>query len=122
MYKNMEFLTPLANSMTQKEPTARPSAAEALRQFEDISGKLSIHVVKWKVKKVKSHRVIQLYRNLTSLGPVCIAYVNWLSSKLSTYFFIEGTLLNHLRTRTVVEGTIVCPTSYLVSLRKRWHA
>lgn len=71
--------------MTQKEPASRPLASEALKQLEDISGKLPIHVVKWKVKKVKSHRLVHLYRNLTSLGPVCIAYAKWLSKTVSSY-------------------------------------
>lgn len=53
----MGSLSPLATSMTHLEPASRPLASEALKQFEDIFGKLPIHVVKWKLKKVKSHRI-----------------------------------------------------------------
>lgn len=109
-YKNLEFLSPLANSMTQKEPASRPLASEALKQFEGITGKLPIHVVKWKLKNVKSHRIVHLYRNFTSLGPVCIAYVKCL---LRMFIFTlskkhRGLICVH---RVIVDSTISCPTS-----------
>lgn len=34
MYKNLEFLSPLADAMTATNPAERPSAADALRQLK----------------------------------------------------------------------------------------
>ncbi|KAJ3528522.1 hypothetical protein NMY22_g9377 [Coprinellus aureogranulatus] len=40
-YKNLEFLRPLVEDMTQAEPDARPTMAEALQRFESIVKKLN---------------------------------------------------------------------------------
>ncbi len=36
MYKNLEFLSPLADAMTATDPTERPTAADALKRFKSI--------------------------------------------------------------------------------------
>lgn len=36
MYKNIDFLSPLADAMTATDPSERPTAAEALKRFKTI--------------------------------------------------------------------------------------
>lgn len=67
--------------MTQLNPEARPTAVEAFQMFEEIAKRQPIHVVKWKLKRVKTHRLVHLYQNCVSVGVVSAAYIRWLTSK-----------------------------------------
>lgn len=68
-------------AMTQLDPEARPTAVEALQMFEEISNRQPIHVIKWKLKRVKTHRLVHLFQNCVSVGAVSAAYIRWLTSK-----------------------------------------
>lgn len=65
---------PLIESMTKKDPKSRPTAVEALKQFEEIARRQPIHVVQWKLKSVESNWIIHAYQNIISLGAVNTAY------------------------------------------------
>lgn len=67
-------MKPLIESMTKKDPKSRPTAVEALKQFEEIARRQPIHVVHWKLKSVESNWIIHAYQNIISLGAVNTAY------------------------------------------------
>lgn len=75
-------------AMTKLDPEARPTAVEALQMFEEIAKRQPIHVVKWKLKRVKTHRLVHMYQNCVSVGAVSAAYLRWLASAIYLYFRI----------------------------------
>jgi hypothetical protein len=48
-YSNLRFFRPLAVSMTQLDPTRRPTAEEALRQWKAIRGNLNFVCRNWRL-------------------------------------------------------------------------
>lgn len=71
--------------MTRKDPKSRPTAAEALRQFEGIAKRQPIHVVQWKLKSVESNRIVHAYQDIKSLGIVSAVYAR---KFLSGYIYL----------------------------------
>jgi hypothetical protein len=49
-YLNVAFLQPLVMSMTQKDPSKRPSAADAERQWRKIRGGISSLDLSWRLR------------------------------------------------------------------------
>lgn len=82
-YKGLDFMLPLIENMTLKRPNSRPTAADALKQFDDITKHQPIHVTKWRIKQANSHPLDNLIDNLASIGPVGMAYVKSLISESS---------------------------------------
>lgn len=77
-------MLPLIENMTLKRPNSRPTAADALKQFDDITKHQPIHVTKWRIKQANSHPLDNLIDNLASIGPVGMAYVKSLISESSS--------------------------------------
>ncbi|GBE79198.1 hypothetical protein SCP_0203950 [Sparassis crispa] len=48
-FSNVDFLVPLIESMTQADPTARPDAADALTQWQEIRCRLGFLQRRWRV-------------------------------------------------------------------------
>lgn len=84
-YKGLDFMLPLVESMTLKRPNLRPTAADALKQFDDLVNQLSMRVTKWRIKQVDFDRFDNFFGNLASLGPVGVAYVKSLISAPSSF-------------------------------------
>ncbi len=51
MYRNLGFLTPLVESMMQRDPKARPTAPQALWQFENIISQQRGSTLRWHLIK-----------------------------------------------------------------------
>ncbi|KAH9918122.1 uncharacterized protein B0H18DRAFT_1123164 [Fomitopsis serialis] len=49
-YLNFNFLTPLVKSMTQPDPASRPSAQQALAQWQSIRDSLTFWTRRWRLK------------------------------------------------------------------------
>ncbi|TDL15597.1 hypothetical protein BD410DRAFT_902496 [Rickenella mellea] len=49
-YPNLQFLLPLANSMTTENPKSRPSAVEALRHFRELTSNQSWLSRQWRLR------------------------------------------------------------------------
>lgn len=60
--------------MTREDPKARPTAVEALQQFEGMVKRQPVHVVLWKLKSVESNLIMHAYQNIISLGVVSAVY------------------------------------------------
>jgi len=59
-YRGLSFLAPLVNRMTSKEPTDRPSAAEALELFESCRERVSSLTLYRRLTPVKQNFVVGL--------------------------------------------------------------
>lgn len=74
-YKGLNFMLPLVESMTLKRPYSRPTAADALKQLDNLVEQQPMHVIKWRIKQVGFDRYDNLFSDLASLGPVGMAYL-----------------------------------------------
>lgn len=87
-YKGLDFMLPLVERMTLKRPNLRPTAADALKQFDDLVKQQPIRVTKWRIKHVDFDRFDNFFGDLASLGPVGMAYVKSLLSASSSLFCV----------------------------------
>lgn len=71
--------------MTREDPKARPTAVEALQQFEGMVKRQPVHVVLWKLKSVESNLIMHAYQNIISLGVVSAVYAKKLKRVCSSY-------------------------------------
>ena len=69
--------------MTRTDPKTRPTAKQAFERFNDIVSRQPLHVIYWKAKRAKSHRITHMYQNVISLGTAGVAYAQWLASKIN---------------------------------------
>jgi len=66
-YTNMEFLMPLIMSMTQFDPKARPTAEEALLQFEQIEKNLNGVGRRWVLRKKDGYKIVTVCKDVGAL-------------------------------------------------------
>ncbi|OCB92166.1 hypothetical protein A7U60_g458 [Sanghuangporus baumii] len=64
-YSNVQFLMPLVESMTRKDPSERPKADEALNQLEDIISQRSKASLRWRLVTYNIGRVSHFFINFT---------------------------------------------------------
>lgn len=74
-YKGLNTMLPLVESMTLKRPNSRPTAADALKQLDNLVEQQPMHVIKWRIKQVGFDRYDNFLSDLASLGPVGMAYL-----------------------------------------------
>ncbi|OCH90628.1 hypothetical protein OBBRIDRAFT_754583 [Obba rivulosa] len=60
VFSNVDFLQPLIDHMTQADPANRPSAAEALNEWETIRSRLSLAQRRWRLKPREESRARSL--------------------------------------------------------------
>ncbi|KAL5513740.1 hypothetical protein ACEPAH_4140 [Sanghuangporus vaninii] len=60
-YLNVQFLTPLVESMTRKDPSERPKADDALKQLDDIISQCSKSSLRWRLIENNTGRVSHFF-------------------------------------------------------------
>ncbi|KAL5530916.1 hypothetical protein ACEPAG_3792 [Sanghuangporus baumii] len=66
-YTNMQFMASLVEAMTHREPTKRPSASEALAQYEEIASALPGYVHRRRLKEIGKEKLASLLQDIGSL-------------------------------------------------------
>lgn len=66
-YNNLEFLRPLLVSMTQRNPSARPTAEEALQRLRDVARVPSGISYRWRLRPRDEHPVKKVVSDIRSL-------------------------------------------------------
>ena len=56
MFKNIDFLSPLANTMTSEKPEDRPTADDALKQLQTIISTLGFFALRHRLVKTKDEK------------------------------------------------------------------
>ncbi|KAL5513743.1 hypothetical protein ACEPAH_4143 [Sanghuangporus vaninii] len=67
-YTNMQFITPLADIMTQEEPTKRPSASEALEQYMELVSSFSAYYRRQRLKEAGNGKLDSFLHDIRSFG------------------------------------------------------
>ncbi|THH03971.1 hypothetical protein EW145_g5861, partial [Phellinidium pouzarii] len=67
-YKNLEFLRPLVDAMTQKDPKARPSASEAFAQFKSLSLPRWGPALRWRLQERDETGLSRFYDDTFALA------------------------------------------------------
>lgn len=65
-YSNLEFLSPLITTRAQKDPTVRPNAEGALKQWEGLRQNLGIYQRRWSLMPRDANWIIALSINVFS--------------------------------------------------------
>ncbi|KZT13122.1 uncharacterized protein LAESUDRAFT_639482 [Laetiporus sulphureus 93-53] len=66
-FSNVEFLVPMIESMTQRDPSCRPSAVEALTQWRNIRGTISSVQLRWRPRPREEEPVLTAFYEAVSL-------------------------------------------------------
>ncbi|THH00585.1 hypothetical protein EW145_g7052 [Phellinidium pouzarii] len=67
-YKNLEFLRPLVDAMTQKDPKARPTASEAFTQFKSLSLPRWGPALRWRLQERDETGLSRFYDDTFALA------------------------------------------------------
>lgn len=62
---NMTFIRPLIEQMTQPQPSASPTASEALPQFETLVENRSVDYFHWRLNRMNESHIISLLKDMS---------------------------------------------------------
>ncbi|KAL5530910.1 hypothetical protein ACEPAG_3786 [Sanghuangporus baumii] len=79
----LEFLIPLVESMTRKDPSQRPKADEALRQLEELVSQRSEFSVRWRLLKPDVGRISRHWITVECSGRAVVIMVRRLARKFN---------------------------------------
>jgi hypothetical protein len=85
-YLNVDFLHPLIMSMTQDDPSKRPNATEALRQWREIKSRVSFIRRLSRLREPHENRVQSTILDIISFVRICML----ISSR--AYKYVMGAL------------------------------
>ncbi|KLO17291.1 hypothetical protein SCHPADRAFT_821640 [Schizopora paradoxa] len=75
-YANMEFLRPLIEALIQQDPKARPSAPQALSQFEKLVSARRGYSLRWRLRKRNEGLWSRNIRDIGSIGQEALFIVS----------------------------------------------
>ncbi|EJC99800.1 uncharacterized protein FOMMEDRAFT_127984 [Fomitiporia mediterranea MF3/22] len=70
-FTNIQFLTPLVESMTQQVPEKRPSSADALKQFNELVSDIPGYARRWVLKDVGGGKLTSVIQDAGSVRREC---------------------------------------------------
>ncbi|KAL5513749.1 hypothetical protein ACEPAH_4149 [Sanghuangporus vaninii] len=82
-YSNVQFLIPLVESMTRKDPSQRPKADEALRQLEELVSQRSEFSLRWRLLKPDVGRISRHWITVECSGREVAIMVRRLARKFN---------------------------------------
>ncbi|KZV99366.1 hypothetical protein EXIGLDRAFT_831503 [Exidia glandulosa HHB12029] len=66
-YTNLEFLRPVLNAMTRRDPNERPTIDDALKQLVEATRRRNGLAFRWRLRPVKEGRVSRVFWDLMSV-------------------------------------------------------
>jgi len=82
-FSNMDFLQPLAQIMTQEDPTRRPTAVQALEQWKEMRPTLSLLNQRWRPRPRKDVGMDKLVYDTIAFFRMFTYFVRMLINRLS---------------------------------------